>query len=251
MIYDFKIPNDLIVASHIAGIYDVNRRTVLAIDDFSLVSEWAKSITELGLHGIIFHNNFSAETCQLYQTDHIHLIHIDYDPQYNPNVFRYFIYNEFLELHNQSISNIFFTDISDVIVLKNPFLEDLYLSNPTSIFCGDETEILDNEWMQNHSQHLRSQIHDYSAYEENFKKDVLLNCGIIGGNIEMMQAFIKQLWTIHQQFNSDNHSPYTGDMGAFNYLMRTQYNSKVIHGNPVNTKFKRYEEDDSCWFKHK
>lgn len=248
---NFKIPNDLIVASHITGVYDVNRNTILANDDFSLVSDWAKSITELGMQGIIFHNHFSAETCQLHQSEHIRFIQIGYKPQYNPNVFRYFVYNEFLNLHSKDIGNIFFTDISDVKVLKNPFLQELYLNNSTSIFCGDETTSLDNEWMKNHSQHLRSKIQDYSVYEENFKNDTLLNCGIIGGNIKIMQTFINQLWTIHYQFNSDNRTPYTGDMGAFNYLIRTQYNSKVIHGSPVNTEFKSYIDDNSCWFKHK
>jgi hypothetical protein len=149
------------------------------------------------------------------------------------------------------IKNIFFTDISDVVVHRNPFQEQIYLDNPTSIFCGDEREILDNEWMQNHSNHLRSKILDYALYETNFKNETLLNCGIIGGNISMMYPFIEQLKTIHQEYNSDNNTPYTGDMGAFNYLARSRYHPKIIHGNPVNTEFKSYSNDLSCWFKHK
>ena len=61
MIIDLKIHNNLIVASHITGIYDVNRNTTLANDDFSIVAEWARSIEALQLHGIIFHNNFSGK----------------------------------------------------------------------------------------------------------------------------------------------------------------------------------------------
>jgi hypothetical protein len=61
-------------------------------------------------------------------------IKVDHDLRFNPNVYRYYIYNEFLELNSASINNIFFTDISDVVVLKNPFLEQLYIDNPTSIF---------------------------------------------------------------------------------------------------------------------
>jgi hypothetical protein len=66
-----------------------------------------------------------------------------------------------------------------------------------------------------------------------------------------MKPFINQLWSIHQYYNNDNCTSYTGDMGAFNYLVRTQYNDKVIHGKPVNTEFKKYETDSSCWFQHK
>ena len=248
---DFEIPENLIVATHISGIYDVNRNAVLANDDFSLVSEWANSITSLGLHGIIFHNNFSDTTCQQNQSKLIHFIRVDYDAHYNPNVFRYIIYSEFLKLYSESIKNIFFTDISDVRVLKNPFLETLYLNNPSSLFCGDEPKTLDNEWMQLHSQHLRSKISDYSFYETKFKNDILLNCGIMGGSISIMQLFINELSAIHQKYNSDNNSPYTGDMGAFNFLIKKKYTNCVIHGSPVNTEFKTYSEDYTCWFKHK
>jgi hypothetical protein len=251
LIIDFKIHKNLIVASHITGIYDVNRNTTLTNDDFSLVADWAKSIQALQLHGIIFHNNFSEETCNLHRSDNICFVKVDYNSQYNPNVFRYFLYEEFLKSYAHLIKNIFFTDVSDVVVNKNPFQEKIYLDNPTSIFCGDEREILDNEWMQNHSNHLRNKIPDYASYETNFKNETLLNCGIIGGNISIMHPFIEQLKKIHQEYNFDNNSNYTGDMGAFNYLARSRYHHKIIHGNPVNTEFKSYSNDLSCWFKHK
>lgn len=248
---DCKLATNIILASHISGVYDVNRNEILAKDDFSIVSKWAKSISELNLQGIIFHNNFSDETCYAHQNDAIRFVKIKYDSQYNPNIYRYFLYNEFLKLYSQQFENVFFTDVSDVVVLKNPFVQKLFLDNPMAIFCGDEPEILDNVWMQNHGQHLRSKILDYSSYEEKFKKHILLNCGIIGGNITVMKSFIDDLWSIHNSFNFDNCTKFTGDMGAFNYLVRTQYNVNIIHGNPVNTEFKKYLADSSCWFQHK
>ena len=242
---------DYIVASYISGVYDVNRNTVLADDDYSIIQDWVNSISKLKLRGIVFHTNCSVATCERYQNEYITFIKIDHDVQFNPNVYRYHIYNEFLKLNSEFINNIFFTDISDVIVLKNPFLEQLYIDNPTSIFCGDEPKILNNEWMQQHSENLRNNIHDYKMYEYNFANSVLLNCGIMGGSITVMKLFINKLWTIHQKYNSDNKTAFTGDMGAFNYLIRTQYNNNVIHGNPVNTEFKKYLENTDCWFKHK
>lgn len=248
---DFQIAKNLILASHITGIYDVNRNTVLADDDFSIVSNWAKSVSEMGLQGVIFHNNFSETTCKTNENEHIHFVKVDYNPQFNPNVFRYFVYNEFLKQHYQEIENLFCTDVSDVVVLKNPFQEKLYLDNPNAIFCGDEPEILANEWMQNHGQHLRNKISDYALFETNFKDEILLNCGVFGGKIGVVKPFISQLWAIHEKFNCDNKTLFTGDMGAFNYLVRTQYNSRLIYGNPVNTEFKKYLASDSCWFQHK
>jgi hypothetical protein len=248
---DFKITNNLILASHITGIFDVNRNTVLANDDFSIVSAWADSITALNLQGIIFHNNLSEATCQAHQSDNLRFVKVAYNPIYNPNVYRYFLYNEFLNSYSQQIDSVFFTDVSDVVVLKNPFVEKLFTDNPSTLFCGDEPEILGNEWMLNHGEHLRNKIVDYASFENKFKNDVLLNCGIFGGTISIVKTFIEDLWSIHESYNSDNVSAFTGDMGAFNYLVRTKYNANLIHGNPVNTEFKKYLSDSSCWFQHK
>lgn len=248
---DFEIAKNIIVASHISGVYDVNRNEILANDDFSIVSKWAKSISDLNLQGIIFHNNFSQETCNKYQNDNLCFVKVDYDSTYNPNVYRYFLYNEFLKLHSHQFNNVFFTDVSDVVVLKNPFGEKLFLDYPLTIFCGDEPEILDNVWMQNHGEHLRNKIPDYAIYEEKFKNHTLLNCGIVGGNSAVMKAFIADLWSIHSSYNNDNATKFTGDMGAFNYLVRTKYNSQILHGSPVNTEFKKYTSDTNCWFQHK
>jgi hypothetical protein len=46
--------NDYIVAMHISGVYDVNRNTVCADDDYSIIQDWANSISKLKLQGIIF-----------------------------------------------------------------------------------------------------------------------------------------------------------------------------------------------------
>ena len=104
---DFEIQSNLIVASHVTGIYDVNRNTTLANDDFSIVADWAESIEALQLHGIIFHNNFSEETCKLHQSDKINFVKIDYNPLYNPNVFRYIIYDAFLNSYGNFINQIY------------------------------------------------------------------------------------------------------------------------------------------------
>jgi hypothetical protein len=172
---NFKVSPNLILASHITGVYDVNRSNTLADDDYSLVADWANSITQMGLQGIIFHNNFSEKTCELHQSDHVQFVKIEYDNRFNPNVFRYMLYAQFLNKYAHQIKNIFFTDVSDVVVLKNPFLDHFFIDNPWFIFCGDEPINLDNEWMQLHAKHLRDQIADYAKYEkasEQYKKDV-------------------------------------------------------------------------------
>ena len=106
--------------------------------------------------------------------------------------------------------------------------------------------------MHAHYEVLRSKIADFTKYETEFGEETLLNCGIIGGRASLLFDFIQKLCSIHQQFNRDNQTAYTGDMGAFNYLARTQFNHQLKYGAPVNTVFKMYEtERTDCWFRHK
>lgn len=243
---------NLVMACHITGVHDVNRNTTLANDSYELVKDWEQSITAANIQGIIFHNNFSKETCKAIESENISIIKVDYDPLFNPNVFRYFIYRDFLQQHIQHINGIFITDITDVVLVNNPFTDPLFRANPTSLFCGDEPKILNNDWMIAHAEHLRKNIPDYAAYESNFGNKTLLNCGIMGGSVSLFFDFLQQLCAIHQHANRDNKTEYTGDMGVFNYLARTKFNQQLIHGTPVNTVFKQYETNrNDCWFRHK
>ncbi|WP_461128534.1 hypothetical protein [Spirosoma aerophilum] len=248
----FSGQNKLILSCHITGVYDVNRRNTLPDDSFEHVKGWVESISSLNLHGVLFHNNLSYATCRQHESEYIKFVRIAHDTQFNPNVYRYLVYRDFLQTYASSIDSFFVTDISDVVVLNNPFRQPLFLDNPGALFCGDEDKCLDNEWMTDHATHLRSRIADYAAYEATFAKFPLLNCGIIGGNTSIMYPFINDLSSIHQAYNTDNETAYTGDMGAFNYLMRTRYNDHLFHGTPVNTLFKGYQNDRTdCWFRHK
>ena len=247
----FFLTNNLILATYLAGVYDVNRNEVLQRDNLAVIEQWAQSIVALDLRAVVFHNSLTKASITKY-TSHITFVKVQYDEKYNTNIFRYFLYHNFLKENTIAVQNIFVTDITDVVVLQNPFIQPLFTNNANSIFCGDEPKLLQNDWMNAHSTHLRSKIKDFALYEANFKNAPLLNCGIIGGNIFIMQLFLQKLCAIHKNYNADNKTAYTGDMGAFNYLLRTQYNQNVIHGYPVNTIFKAYQtERRDCWFRHK
>ncbi len=252
MIVELPNESELIMACHITGVYDVNRNNTLQDNDYSLVKDWVESIAELKLRGILFHNNFTDELCEELKNDFVHFQRISYHSKFNPNVFRYFVYQDFLNTNAHKIKSLFITDVSDVVVINNPFIHPLFTNNPNALFCGDEPSKLENEWMRNHSTHLRNRIKDYVDFENHFKESALLNCGIIGGNIKIMKIFIDKLCATHANYNEDNTTAYTGDMGAFIYLIRTQFNNQVLHGAPINTIFKGYESSRrDCWFRHK
>ncbi len=241
----------LVLACQITGVYDVNRNMTLADDSYELVREWAESVAAANLKGVIFHNNFSEETCAMYSNEYISFERITYNPAFNPNVYRYFVYRDYLANIAQ-VEGVFVTDVSDVTLAQNPFINPLFTANPNALFCGDEPKTLHNEWMLAHAAHLRERISDYAAYEKRFASEALLNCGVFGGAYPVFFDFLQQLCALHSTYNHENKTAYTGDMGAFNYLARTRFNENLHHGAPVNTVFKGYENDRTdCWFRHK
>jgi hypothetical protein len=244
---------NLILGCQISGIYDVNRNTTIADDDYGLIKEWADSIQNQGLQCILFHNNFSEHTIATHQNDHLRFEKVTYDSRFNPNVYRYFVYMDFLnQLPEEEIQHVFMTDVSDVVVIKNPYVDSYFLNNQEFIFCGDEVQSLLNDWMIKHSEHLRRNIPDFEMHETQFKNATLLNCGIIGGSKKTIKEFLNIICNIHFQYNQNNTTAYTGDMGVFNYVIRKYFNERVNHGYPCNTIFKAYEIDrDDCWFRHK
>lgn len=246
-------PNtSLVCASLLTGVYDVNRNENLLSDNFEIIKAWYNSILKLNLSAVIFHNNFSEETVNFYQTNKIKFLKVDYDTTYNPNVYRYFIYKDFFEKHKENMANVFVTDLTDVEVVSNPFEQKLFLENNTTLFCGDEPKILENDWMKEHCTHLRNSIEDFNLFEDKYANEILLNCGIIGGDIKTMISLMNLLVEMHTKFGITNKTAFTLDMGVFNFVVRSFFGSNLIHGYPVNSIFKKYQMDNiGCWFKHK
>jgi len=241
-----------IFASLFTGVYDVNRNETLEKDQFDYIKNWYESIIRLKLNAVVFHNTFSKQTVALYQNDYVHFKWVEFNESLNANIFRYGIYKDYLANNAAQIANVFTTDITDVVVLQNPFIQPLFLQNPTALFCGDEPKILDNEWMHDHCTHFRNTVPGFYNYEMENKEKSLLNCGIIGGSFSVIVKLMDSLAKMHATYSITNTTDYTLDMGAFNFVARTQFANTILHGPPINTIFKNYESlRADCWFRHK
>jgi hypothetical protein len=246
-----NIENNFILSTIITGTNDMQRNLSWESDNFDYIKDWYNSIIKNELKAIVFHNTFSEETVIKYSNENITFTRIEYEGYLNPNVYRYFVYKKYLEENLNNIDNIFITDISDVVVLQNPFKSELFKNNNNNIFCGDEETILNSEWMIKHNEHLRNNIENFGNYEYKFSNHKLLNCGIIGGDVNTMISLIDDICKIHESVTISNKTKYTCDMGVFNYVVRSKYNNIILYGNPVNTRFKYYENNFNCWFQHK
>lgn len=244
--------DNVVFGCYITGVYDVNRTQTLANDTIEAILPWINSIIARGVAVVVFQNGLSKSICEAHQNELVTYINVPLQAEYSPNVMRYFYYDAYLKKYPNWYSNVFITDVTDVVMLRNPFEQALYINKANGIFCGDEPTTLNNEWMVAHHEHIRNTIPHFNVYELDKAKETLLNCGIIGANTTTMVKLLSSICDAHRKYNRNNKTAYTGDMGIFNYVVRNYYKDNLIHGAPVNTVFKAYDiKNTNCWFAHK
>lgn len=161
---------------------------------------------------------------------------------------RWVSYYQYTIQNKHSIDKIFIIDATDVQMLNNPFPAMEY----GILYTGDEAERTGCEWLEKH--HPHSQIQKFIKQNES---KVLLNAGLLGGDIDTVLSFINKLLAFYFQAVSDSHfnenRPDCGiyDMGLFNYIARTHFGDRLVHGTQVNTVFKEDKANNVSWFKHK
>lgn len=160
---------------------------------------------------------------------------------------RWISYYRYLLKRRNEIEKVFITDGSDVVMLRNPF-EHL---KENILYVGDEPEITGCDWMVKH--------HPHELLQQFIKgnTDVLLNAGLCGGYIDIVIEFINKFLGFYYKSITDSFSykDKAGcgdpDMGLFNYIARTHFNDRLVHGTQVNTVFKAEKANNVSWFKHK
>jgi glycosyltransferase involved in cell wall biosynthesis len=166
------------------------------------------------------------------------------NPNKSPLSQRWLIYKEYLEKNHHS--QFFCIDATDIKVLKNPFR---YIQSDR-LYVGDEwNNTWINVWVEKYNEpHIK--IKDYNTVKNEHSNKPLLNAGIVGGGFDLAFKIVSLLAeTILKEPNDPNiHT----DMGLINYFARKYFSDSLIHGDPVNTKFKQYEDlNRTAWFQHK
>lgn len=161
---------------------------------------------------------------------------------------RWVSYYQYLLQNKDKINRVFIVDGTDVQMLNNPFSS----MEAGKLYVGDEAEKTGCEWLEKY--HPHKMIQDFIKQNEN---KVLLNAGLIGGDIGVIIPFINKFLAFYFQSVSDSYfykdRPDAGvfDMGLFNYIARTHFADQVVHGTQVNTVFKAEKPNCVSWFKHK
>lgn len=80
-------------------------------------------------------------------------------------------------------------------------------------------------------------------YSRNRDKPVL-NAGLMSADRETFRKFVHE-WTLFEDLGAKN------DMPAFQYLLYTAYDGRVVSGHPVNTVFRAEDRNSDAWWRHK
>jgi hypothetical protein len=229
-----------IISTYLTTAFDLQRGVRKGLNDEQYIQKWYESIVNLGLNGIILHDGLY----RWFMDDFPKVKFIEVPPvgEYQLYDYRWILYRNYLRTH-PGIENVFFTDISDVQVVLNPFTQKLY--DPDYLYCGDEPETIgQNGWIK----HSLGGLLSLPGYLELINSNrPLLNCGIFGGGRDIVLQFLSRLIPLIEQMKFRKIDA-TVDMPLYNYVAQ---DFNMIHGHPVNSLFKGYENRNDCWFIHK
>lgn len=217
------------------------QRGILWDSDYSKLLPLVHSVVSRGVPIKIFHNCFTG----LPEIDNCEWIEVEADPTLTPNIARYFEYLTYLTDNLDKFESVFMVDSTDVEMLKNPFDH----IKPGVLYVGDEIRsTVGSKWMQR-TQGKYLDIPDYLQIISKHRNEVLINCGIIGGDILTVIKFLEQLTEYHARYSKNLTT--SSDMSVFNYTVWKHFKNIMNRGPHVNTRFKRNERNKIAWWKHK
>jgi len=203
-----------------------------------IIERLSKTCDDLKVPLVILTDFVSGE----FGNDWRKIVQYEGDKDFSPNDFRWVAQLDYIQ--KNPACRIWMVDATDIEVLRNPF----DLIDSTDLFCGYEHGNFSNDsWVyQNQGRHLK--IRDYQNIVSN-RKEVLLNCGIVGGQYKTLVNFA-QIMASETLTHSKN-AQGCRDMALFNYVCRKHFANRISTGGRVCTKFKQYEINDISVFKHK
>ena len=214
--------------------------------NIELLRAWAVSLEKNNLTGILFHNCFTRNEQDLFYGLPVKFIRVQPPSKFQSGLYRYELYHKFMQHYAAYIENIFFSDSTDVEVLKNPVIQKEYQQD--KIYIGCEPVKTGNKWMIEAARGY-SKYSNWLAESPDHRVKVLLNAGLCGGSLKAIAHFIERM---SQECISMYPVAEYQDMPIINLLAYTEFKQEIVFGDIVNTVFKGYEKNNKkAWFKHK
>ena len=222
---------NVVLSNYFTSKPDPQRGIAWNSNDLKIIEDWYLSVVKLKLNAVIFHDHCSDYFIRQLTTDRISFAYYEPKEDLMNARFRCF-YNHILE---SQYSKVFCTDISDVIVMKDPFP----LINNDSLVCGsEEKRIGEGAFMRESQRRIFNKV--------SYNDKILLNCGIIGGYKDIILGLLRKMVIA---FNKTGNKP-NSDMAIFNHVVY-ENGMKIITGSEVHSIFGAEETEGNFYFKHK
>lgn len=238
-------------AVYFATIYDNHKDVAVEKNNFDYIRNYYNSILSLSgnVSCYILHDHLSDDFINKYTRKRIKFVHIDIKPDNNlqPHDLRFYEVYKIIEKEPQ-IKNIFITDISDCIVIKNGIA---LLNGENYLYICREGETFDeNEWTKDYLKYIYLEYSvDFRGYRH-FEGKKLLNSGIVGGRRKLMLDFLSKCVTFMDSLNIKQPGKPV-DMITINFVAYTYFYSSLYTGEYLHTRFGFREYSKSRYFKHK
>jgi hypothetical protein len=194
---------------------------------------------------LVFYDKLDDSILNKFNTNYITFIQVEDCNGYSPHDYRWIIYQNFLENNIDNTQNIFFTDISDVLIKQNPFLN----LEKEILYIGDENQTWGNEWADVRKNYFLENLPSFKEIHDQYKSHTFLNAGILGGESKIVLEFLNKI--VYYTGITLNKPYDTSDMIIFNYILYKYFPNKK-HGFPINSNFWKNEVDrEDVWFIHK
>lgn len=240
-----------VVASYFTSSRDPQRSSVLRgsvywAQDLEAIETLANSLLVKGIPLILFHDLVDAAHIN---KPNVTLVYTKYDYQYTPQVFRFFVYLDYLLGGNLSgYDYLFCVDSTDVECLNDPFGNLV----PGTIYVGFEAgKTMQDRWVTskvNHMPNFFRQAYQKIVLQENRNED-LINVGLVGGDVSTMETFLALQCGYHQAVSRGVVKSL--DSPVFYYNIFKNFKDRYEYGSHVNTVFKAYEIAGDSWWRHK
>lgn len=275
----YKTYRDVVLTCYFISKQDPQRAYNWPNDSYEIIRPWYESMLKHDLHGIIFYDKLSEEFIEKYTTEKIKFKKCKLG-HYSTNDERFILYYMYL-LENQ-YQHILMTDVSDVIINKNPFpfiKDPQNNNNGQRIFIGrdcmnyvDGSKGCRKMVKKIKKKRPKTPYFDYTKKERTTLP--MYNPGLVGGRYEVIVKFLSRMvkifFRINLQVNFNLlfsnfvlHKKYMEgfDQNKFKPELEHSYHEEIgdsctdliYSGAPFNSQFKRYEKEDesSAYLLHK
>lgn len=235
--------NNIVLSSYFSFLPDPQRNETWT-SDIAEVFGLAFSVTTKNEKIVIFHdcfeNTYPIDNCEWRKVEHKDL--------YAPNIIRYFHYYDYLKNLKNKPKFVFMVDSTDVVMLKNPFLE----MKKNIIYVGqEEGKNMDDTWLISHKRLSKFHIEDYHQILKKAKpSNTLINCGTVGSNYDLFMSLLEKLLEVHYKHSKEIYKQSL-DTQLFAYTLLKYFSDCYHNSLQVNTPYRSKEINSVSWWKHK